>query len=313
MELSSSFFQKNFLLPDRHLPEEIVFPVWKNKQEFDIITAEMNGRETFTDMDRTLLKQDARERMRRYQPNPIVIGLIVFLLTWVLQYLSVSVLGLNFEIKLPGQNFATAEEALKFMDELHQQMLAHFRPSIFAVILAAALSLMNTMVNVGNMIYSLHVVREEKADYGNLLDGFSMFFRVIALVILEVLIISALTMLFIIPGLIFAYRYRQAMYLLIDHPDRSPIECLHASGELMRGHKWELFVLDLSFLGWMLVQWLLSPFAIWLRPYQSLTYANYYRMLRGEAIPANRNKPYFEGDYTEIHQEESDEEDRWGL
>ena len=264
-------------------------------------------------MDRTLLKQDAKDRMRRYQPNPIVIGLIVFLLTWVLQYLSMSVVGLNFEIKISGQNFMTLEDVLKFWDDLYEQMLAHFHPSPFALILAAALTLMNTMVNVGNMIYSLHVVREEKADYGNLLDGFAFFFRVIVLTILEALIVSALAMLFFVPGIIFAYRYRQAMYLLIDHPERSPIECLRASGTLMKGHKWELFVLDLSFLGWIFVQWLLSPFAIWLRPYQSLTYANYYRMLRGEAIPANRNKPYYEGDYTEIHQEESDEEDRWGL
>ena len=132
-------------------------------------------------MDRTLLKQDARERMRRYQPNPIVIGLIVFLLTWVLQYLSTSVLGLNFEIAIPSQPFASAEEAMNFINDMQEQMIAHFHPSIFASVLAIALALMNTMVNVGNMIYSLHVVREEKADYGNLLDGFAIFFRVIVL------------------------------------------------------------------------------------------------------------------------------------
>ena len=170
---------------------------------------------------------------------------------------------------------------------------------------------MNTMVGVGNMIYSLHVVREEKADYGNLLDGFAIFFRVIVLTILEALIVAAFTMLFVIPGVIFAYRYRQAMYLLIDHPDRSPIECLRASGALMRGHKWELFVLDLSFIGWMLVQWLLSPFAIWLRPYQSLTYANYYRTLRGEPVPASKDKPFFEGNYTDVPTDDTEGEDRW--
>lgn len=261
-------------------------------------------------MDRTLLKQDAKDRMRRYQPNPIVIGLIVFLLTWVLQYLSMSVVGLNFEIKISGQNFMTLEDVLKFWDDLYEQMLAHFHPSPFALILAAALTLMNTMVNVGNMIYSLHVVREEKADYGNLLDGFAIFFRVIVLTILEALIVSALAMLFFVPGIIFAYRYRQAMYLLIDHPERSPIECLRASGTLMKGHKWELFVLDLSFLGWIFVQWLLSPFAIWLRPYQSLTYANYYRTLCGEPVPASKDKPFFEGDFKDVPSDDS-EEDRW--
>ena len=109
------------------------------------------------------------------------------------------------------------------------------------------------------------------------------------------------------------FAYWAVPYIVAENPAVPVKEAFRVSQKMMKGHKWELFVLDLSFLGWMLVQWLLSPFAIWLRPYQSLTYANYYRMLRGEAIPANRNKPYYEGDYTEIHQEESDEEDRWGL
>lgn len=249
--------------------------------------------------------------MRRYQPNPVLVGLIVFLLTWVLQYLSTSVLGLNFEIDISGQNFMTPEEAIRFMEDLQEQILEHFHPSAFAVILAVALSVMNTMVNAGHMIYSLHVAREEKADFGNLLDGFAIFSRIIILSILEVLIISVFTMLLIVPGIIMSYRYRQAMYLLIDHPDRSPIECLRASGQLMRGHKMELFALDLSFLGWLLLQWLLAPFAIWLRPYQALTYANYYRALRGEPIPASTGKPFSDGDYTEIPHEDSDDEDRW--
>ena len=260
-------------------------------------------------MNRTLLKQDARERMRRYQPNPIVIGLIVFLLTWVLQYLIVSILGLNYEIRISGQNLTSMEELFALVQDMQEQMLANFHPSAFAVILATALWLMNVMVSAGNTIYSLHVVREEKADYGNLLDGFAMFSRVIVLTVLETLIVSVLMMLFIVPGVIAAYRYRQALYLLLDDPDRSPVECLRASGEMMRGHKWELFALDLSFIGWFFVQWLISPFAIWLRPYQSLTYANYYRALRGEPIPAVKNQPYIDGEFQDVPPEDSDEED----
>ena len=261
-------------------------------------------------MNRSLLKLDARERMRRYQPNPILIGLIVFLLTWVLQYLSVSVLGLNFEVNIPSQHFMSAEEAAAFINDLQEQMLAHFHPSAFASALAIALSVMNVMVNAGNAIYSLHVVREEKADFGNLLDGFAIFARVIVLTVLETVIISVLALLFVVPGIIAAYRYRQALYLLIDHPDRSPIDCLRASGAMMKGHKSELFVLDLSFLGWILIQWLFSPFAIWLHPYQSLTYANYYRALRGEPIPAVKGRPFFNDGQT-TPMDESQEDDRW--
>lgn len=261
-------------------------------------------------IDRVILKQDARERMRRFQPNPILIGLIVFLLTWVLQYLTLSVLGLNFEIRVTGQNFMTPEDVMNFMRDLQREMLARFHPSVFAAILALALTAMDTMVSVGHKIYSLHVVRGEKADYGNLLDGFAIFGRAIILTVLQFVIIYVCTLLLIVPGIIMSYRYRQAVYLLLDHPERSPVECLRASVNLMKGHKWELFQLDLSFLGWILLQWLLSPLAIWLRPYQALTYANYYRRLLGEPVPANQGGQFFEGQFTEVPHEDC-EADRW--
>ena len=257
--------------------------------------------------DRTILKLDARERMRRYQPNPIVIGLIVFLLTWVLQYLSLSVLGLNFEIRLTGQNFTTPEEMISFMEDLRDQFWSHFHPSVFAVILALALTVMDTMVQTGHMIFALHVTREEKADYGNLLDGFAVFFKVIILKLLQSLIVYLFSLLLIVPGVIMAYRYRQAMYLLLDHPERSPIECLKASGNLMRGHKMELLLLDLSFLGWLILQWLIRPFAIWVWPYQALTYANYYRALIGEKIPAENGQKVYEGSFSEMPQDDQDD------
>lgn len=259
--------------------------------------------------DRTILKLDARDRMRRYQPNPIVIGLIVFLLTWVLQYLSLSVLGLNFEIRITGQNFTTPEEMISFMEDLQDQFWTHFHPSVLAVILALALTVMDTMVKTGHMIYALHVTREQKADYGNLLDGFAVFFRVITLRILQALIVYLFSLLLVVPGIIMAYRYRQAMYLLLDHPERSPIECLKASGNLMRGHKRELFLLDLSFLGWLILQWVVRPFAIWLWPYQSLTYANYYRALIGEKIPAEKGQKIYEGTFTDMPSDDRDDSD----
>ena len=260
-------------------------------------------------VDRTLLKKDARERMGRYKPNPILVGLVVFLLSWVLQYLMLSVLGLNFEIRVSGRSFMTIQDVLHFMDEMQKEILAHFHPSVFAVLLAVALVIMNIMVDIGHIIYALHVTREEKADYGNLLDGFSVFGRVIVLTLVQALIIYAGLILFVVPGIIAFYSLRQSMYLLLDHPDRSPFECLRASNVLMSGHRMELLVLDLSFLGWMLLQSIFAPLAILIRPYQTLTYANYYRTLRGEAVPAPKGKQFFEGQYTDIPSDDDDSDD----
>ena len=260
-------------------------------------------------MDRTLLKRDARERMQRYKPNPIVIGLIVFALMYILQQLSINVMGLNFRFQISSQNVFSPEDVQALMEDLQNQyirQLENYSPSFFGMVIAAALAVMQLMINTGKTIYSLHVTREEQADYGNLLDGFGIFGRVVILSILESVFIFLFMLLLVIPGIIAIYRYRQALYLLLDHPEYTPMQCLRLSSEMMRGHKMELFMIDLSFIGWEILRGLLPPVAIWVWPYEWLTYANYYRVLKGESVPPKPDPMIFEGEFTEIH----DEEDR---
>ena len=98
------------------------------------------------------------------------------------------------------------------------------------------------------------------------------------------------------PGIVAAYRYRQALYLLLDHPERSAWQCLRESGELMSGHKWELFVLDLSFLGWAMLSAMFAPVSIWLDPYRAITNAGFYNRL----IAARGGAHVIEGSFTDI-------------
>lgn len=53
-------------------------------------------------------------------------------------------------------------------------------------------------------------------------------------------------------------RYAFAPYLLADHPGDGARAVVRRSAEMMRGHKWELFQLYLSFLGWYLIKFLLA-------------------------------------------------------
>lgn len=249
-------------------------------------------------IDRVMLKADARQRLGRYRPSPIVVGLIVFLISWVLSMLEGSVLGLNEFLKLFDLTQYANEEAFA---RAYTYFLYHYRPSIIAVLLAAALMIMNYMISVGFAIYSLHVSRGEKADYGNLLDGFGIFFRVLWLAILQGVFVFLWSLLLYVPGIIAAYRYRQALFLLLDHPEMSALECITASKEMMRGHKGELFVLDLSFIGWILLEGIVPPLAIWLMPYREITYANYYNALLGPRGATQGGAPrIYEGQFTDI-------------
>ena len=94
------------------------------------------------------------------------------------------------------------------------------------------------------------------------------------------LFISLWCLLLIVPGIIMAYAYSMAIYVSNDHPELSSMEAIRRSKELMRGHKWDLFVLDLSFIGWILLAMLTGGIGIFfLLPYIEAAHAEFYREL----------------------------------
>ena len=123
------------------------------------------------------------------------------------------------------------------------------------------------------------MIRQQQNSLWNLMDGFQSFLKIIGLNIITGIFTFLWSLLFIIPGIVAAYRYRQALYLLLDHPEMGIFECIRESKRLMRGHKAELFILDLSFIGWALLS--IIPFvSVYTLPYTESTYALYYSMLR---------------------------------
>lgn len=95
------------------------------------------------------------------------------------------------------------------------------------------------------------------------------------------------SLLLIVPGIIKGYAYSMAPYIVKDLTDKGkevePTEAINLSREVMNGHKWQLFCLDLSFIGWFLLSIItLGIGFLWLRPYFGVTRANYYRHLVGD-------------------------------
>ena len=153
--------------------------------------------------------------------------------------------------------------------------------STFVSILTGLLSI---VLGAGFTLYCMAIRRNERAEYLTLFDGFSFVGKLIALTIVTYAFIWLWSMLFIIPGIIAAYRYRMALYLLLDHPEMSVMQCIQESKRMMKGHKGELFVMDLSFLGWAILESIpVFGYAVqvWTTPYISMSYVLYYEALRG--------------------------------
>lgn len=88
------------------------------------------------------------------------------------------------------------------------------------------------------------------------------------------------TLLFIVPGLIKAYAYAMAYYLAAEHPEYDWRRCLDESQRIMRGNKWRLFCLDVSFLGWWIVGALCFGVGVlWVVPYHETARAAFYEDL----------------------------------
>ena len=135
------------------------------------------------------------------------------------------------------------------------------------------------ILSYGYTAYTLQVVRGEPSGYGNLLDGFGIAWRAVALTLLTDALVMVASVALLVPGLILSYAYGMAPYLQVDHPDWSPIRCMRESRIMMRGHKWDLFVLQLSFLGWQILA-TIPGVSVFVKPYVSLTETVFYENLR---------------------------------
>lgn len=129
----------------------------------------------------------------------------------------------------------------------------------------------------------MDVARGNKTDLGKIFEPFKKFYwKSIGIIFLEALLIILWSCLLVIPGIIKCYSYSQALYILNDNPEKGVVECITESRMMMKGHKWELFVLELSFIPWMLLGAVTAGLAyIYVEPYMTLTFINYYFKLSG--------------------------------
>ncbi len=139
------------------------------------------------------------------------------------------------------------------------------------------------LVFTGPMLVGLYSVfmdgsRKGEYDIATLFVGFKDgLVEKIILGLYKALMVFLWSLLFIIPGIIKAYAYSAAEYIAAEHPDYSFKKCLTESERLMKGHKGELFVLYLSFLGWMLLGVLtLGILYFWLAPYMVATQTEFF-------------------------------------
>ena len=132
------------------------------------------------------------------------------------------------------------------------------------------------------------VMGKGKVEVGDLFSGFKTDFLGTFLIGLFTFIFTFLwSLLFIIPGIVKSYAYSMAYYVKVEHPDYGWRQCINESKRITKGHKGQLFVLDLSFIGWgILCCFTFGLGFLWLAPYIDCTKANAYAYLTANDAPA---------------------------
>lgn len=139
---------------------------------------------------------------------------------------------------------------------------------------------------VGGAQFFLHN-SYEPTSVGEILSGFkSAYINKVVTMLKRDIFIILWSLLLVIPGVIKAYSYRLVPYIIADDENISSSEALELSKTLMQGQKWNTFVLDLSFLGWMILSSITFGIlgVFYVNPYIQATNAELYRAIRSGVV-----------------------------
>ena len=150
-------------------------------------------------------------------------------------------------------------------------------------------SLISTLLSGPLMVgfCSVHIDLVDNHDHISVrrfFKGFQNFGDNFQLGLMSLLQILLWSLLFIIPGIYFAYSYAMIFHVKADHPDYRWQQCLDESERLMSGNRFRLFKLHMSFVGWILVGAFafLGVGSLWVEPYIQVSTTVFYEQIKLE-------------------------------
>lgn len=159
---------------------------------------------------------------------------------------------------------------------------------VFAVFAILYSIFVGNVIDVGGYRFMCaNTVEANKPDLSNIFFGFKRGFNylnIVRTIFLRNLFVFLWSLLLIIPGIIKGYAYFMVPYIMAENPNIPWQRAFEISKRTTQGEKWDIFVLGLSFLGWILLAALtLGLGFLFLNPYIQATHAELYGALRFKA------------------------------
>ena len=135
-------------------------------------------------------------------------------------------------------------------------------------------------VELGYAKFLLKQYDKKELQFSDLFSQFERFGTGFAQKFLRTLFTVLWSLLFIIPGIVKGLSYAMTPFILEEHPEMTASEAIKASQKLMDGHKMDLFILGLTFIGWQILACLTMGIGfLFLNPYMNAAYAAFYRSI----------------------------------
>ena len=137
-------------------------------------------------------------------------------------------------------------------------------------------------IQLGLAVYCIGLYKGDEVNYVTIFSRFNGLKPIVFILILSVVVMLGFILL-IIPGIILSLMYSQVFYILADDPDIGAIEAFNKSEKMMRGHKWQLFMLNLEAALYIFAGiFTLFIWWAWLIPRYSVAIAGFYEELKKE-------------------------------
>lgn len=226
-------------------------------------------------MDYSALRAQAREGLRGRWAQAVAVALVAWILGGTL-------VGSSF---LPQVTYSIREEVTSLEDAIDAMTTITSRfdnGSISLNLLNLAQLLIGGAVQLGYAGMLLKQHEKKDTAFDQLFSQFHRFGQGFAQKFLRGLYSLLWGLLFIIPGIIKSYSYAMTPFIMADHPELTANEAIARSEAMMDGHKGDLFILRLTFIGWDLLAVLtMNVGHLVLNPYKNAAEAAFYREIAG--------------------------------
>jgi len=226
------------------------------------------------------LKREAREVLKKCYPTALAVTVITAVLNntgKVSGAISESIPSLSG--KLGGLAVASELDLAAVIILLAVTVFSALFGSVLMMLISGP-------IKVGECRYFLEGT-QYRFDIKNILHGFvcGKYINILFTLVIKEIFVFLWSLLFIIPGIIKGYAYCMAPYILAENPNIPAKQVIDISCRMTKGHKFDIFMLELSFIGWYILGALAFGIGtVFVLPYGRASMAQMYLALRSDAL-----------------------------